>query len=171
MGLGILSGLSGSNVGTLLEDESVVEMRHLHGLPSSGTETLAAEVGDGMIAWIHYTTETVASVFYEAHHGYWPYGDPPRYDLYFSALVLLSLIATDDTPRPDVCPMSKGGVQLEWHVNGFDLELYVEDTDVLGVGYQRGDHHNLDYKVFGGPRQWAINEGLRRYVKALETER
>lgn len=127
-------------------------------------------MGDGMISWIHHTTETVAAMFYEAHHGYWPYGDPPKYDLYFSALLLLSLIATDDTPRPDVCPMSHGGVQLEWHVNGFDLELCHEDEDVLYIGYDRGDH-NLDYTLDGGPRKWAKDERLRGYVKALEAER
>ena len=29
------------------------------------------------------------------------------------------------TPPPAIVPVSGGGVQIEWHVAGFDVELYI----------------------------------------------
>lgn len=38
---------------------------------------------------------------------------------------LLRAIMRNDTPPPAVVPTSQGFVQLEWHQNGFDLEIEV----------------------------------------------
>ncbi len=41
------------------------------------------------------------------------------------ALALLDATMSEGTPAPSVVPLSTGGVQIEWHVAGFDLEVEV----------------------------------------------
>jgi len=40
-----------------------------------------------------------------------------------AAIELLMLVMQDDTPAPTVVPTNRGGVQLEWHTGGIDLEI------------------------------------------------
>ena len=42
-----------------------------------------------------------------------------------STLELLTKILSNDTPPPSVVPTWDGGVQVEWHRNGIDLEIEV----------------------------------------------
>lgn len=48
------------------------------------------------------------------------------------ALTLLEAVITDQTPAPNVVPLSTGGVQVEWHTGGFDLELEVYPAEIRG---------------------------------------
>ena len=41
------------------------------------------------------------------------------------ALRILSRIKRKDTPPPCVVPTSRGGIQLEWHLRGIDLEIEI----------------------------------------------
>ena len=41
------------------------------------------------------------------------------------ALVALSEIMTEETPMPSLMPLSYGGVQIEWHRRGWDIEIEV----------------------------------------------
>jgi hypothetical protein len=60
---------------------------------------------------------------------------PPNWDSYggkciylddvLRALRLLAAVMGDRTPPPQIVPTSKGGVQLEWHEQGIDLEIEV----------------------------------------------
>lgn len=60
---------------------------------------------------------------------------PPDWDSYgalpiepghvVGALELLTEIMQDDTSTPTVVPTCRGGVQLEWHTRGIDLEIEV----------------------------------------------
>jgi hypothetical protein len=40
-----------------------------------------------------------------------------------AAMTLLNGIMLDDTPAPSVVPTVRGGIQLEWHTRGIDLEV------------------------------------------------
>ena len=42
-----------------------------------------------------------------------------------AALELLGAAARPDTPAPSIVPTDEGGVQLEWHLRGMDLEVEV----------------------------------------------
>lgn len=42
-----------------------------------------------------------------------------------AALELLGATARRDTPAPSIVPTEEGGVQLEWHLRGIDLEVEV----------------------------------------------
>lgn len=52
------------------------------------------------------------------------YGDP-RIDpaILHAASSMLQDLMRSETPAPSVVPTSRGGVQLEWHVKGIDLEV------------------------------------------------
>jgi hypothetical protein len=64
---------------------------------------------------------------------------PPNWDSYgaaaitpqsvVSALNLLIRLMDDDTPEPQIVPTPSGGVQMEWHTRGIDLEI-----ETLGGG-------------------------------------
>ena len=43
-----------------------------------------------------------------------------------TAIVLLLTSSRPNTPSPDVVPTVRGGVQLEWHRGGIDLEIEIE---------------------------------------------
>ncbi len=51
-----------------------------------------------------------------------------------SAIALLRRIVNEvDTSRPSVVPTNKGGVQLEWHERGTDLEIEMCTDGTIGV--------------------------------------
>jgi hypothetical protein len=61
------------------------------------------------------------------------------------ALQLLSETMRADTPVPAVVPTSRGGVQLEWHTRGIDLEVEIKSPGRLYVSYE--DHrHNVEWE-------------------------
>ena len=60
---------------------------------------------------------------------------PPGWDSYTArpisadtataATQLLLQVVQDDTPVPSIVPMSRGGIQLEWHLRGMNIEVTV----------------------------------------------
>lgn len=60
------------------------------------------------------------------------------------ALRLLLLVSSSITPTPSLVPLPDGGVQVEWHVGGTDLEIEVAESGVLRV-YFSGP---------GAPQEW-----------------
>lgn len=61
------------------------------------------------------------------------------------ALQLLSETMRADTPVPVVVPTSSGGVQLEWHTRGIDLEVEIRSSSRLYVSYE--DHrHGVEWE-------------------------
>lgn len=75
---------------------------------------------------------------------------PPNWDSYGAtpvsrdflryALEVLSAIMRPGTPPPALIPTSVGGVQIEWHTRGIDLEIGVESTSRIHVSYE--DHRD-----------------------------
>jgi hypothetical protein len=52
-------------------------------------------------------------------------GKPLRLDTGMFALQVLSSVMSESTPIPSLIPVASGGVQIEWHRNGLDIELYI----------------------------------------------
>jgi hypothetical protein len=50
---------------------------------------------------------------------------PPSRDAGHFALEILQGIMRPRTPPPQIVPSSGGGIQLEWHEKGIDLELHI----------------------------------------------
>lgn len=53
-----------------------------------------------------------------------------------SALRVLTSIMKDETPPPTIVPTNRGGVQLEWHTRGFDLEIETISTQSYLVSFE-----------------------------------
>ncbi|MBD3946481.1 hypothetical protein [Nocardioides ganghwensis] len=66
-------------------------------------------------------------------------------DAVLQTLNLLSKIMSTDTPPPTVVPRFGGGVQLEWHQNGIDLEIYVDaDGSRAAWCFEEASHREWD---------------------------
>ena len=71
---------------------------------------------------------------------------PPGWDSYGAlavdpthveaALRVLCLVMREDTPKPSIGPTNRGGVQVEWHERGIDLELETLSAHRLRVSYE-----------------------------------
>lgn len=53
-----------------------------------------------------------------------------------AALELLVETMEPDTPHPSVVPMSRGDIQLEWHLRGLDIEVVVSADGPIRVWYE-----------------------------------
>ena len=61
------------------------------------------------------------------------YDSPPLLaELYHNARKFLHCLEVDDLPVPYVGPISGGGVQLEWHIGGRELEVEFMEPDAIG---------------------------------------
>jgi hypothetical protein len=62
----------------------------------------------------------------------------PRIDPHAVEAALRLLLATmqPDTLAPSVVPTVRGGVQLEWHASGVDLEVEVTPSGHVSVAYE-----------------------------------
>jgi hypothetical protein len=56
-----------------------------------------------------------------------------------AAREMLHRLAQPHTPRPNVVPTVRGGVQLEWHTGGIDLELEFSSPDHVHTYYEEGE--------------------------------
>jgi hypothetical protein len=54
-----------------------------------------------------------------------------------SAVQLLHQLAGQNTPQPIVVPTVRGGVQLEWHTDGIDLEIEINEPGRFQVLYEQ----------------------------------
>lgn len=65
------------------------------------------------------------------------YGAPPiQQDTIFAAIHLLRQIVSSDTPQPAVVPTTRGGVQVEWHQGGIDLEIKVISSQRFSMSFE-----------------------------------
>ena len=67
-----------------------------------------------------------------------------------STLELLTKILANDTPPPSVVPTWDGGVQVEWHRNGIDLEIEVSaNREWEYYFFDRQSNEEVEGKVLG----------------------
>lgn len=59
-----------------------------------------------------------------------------------TAIDLLHSLIRHNTPEPSIVPTKSGHVQIEWHVNGIDLEFEVNSPTKIPVYYHDGDPQN-----------------------------
>lgn len=52
-------------------------------------------------------------------------GEAPRRTVIAFARSILNSVMSPTTPAPAIVPMSGGGLQLEWHAGGLDIELAI----------------------------------------------
>jgi len=57
----------------------------------------------------------------------------------FYALEFLRTSMTQEGKAPQIVPTSKGGLQLEWHANGVDLEVDVDPAGDVSLSFDKDD--------------------------------
>jgi hypothetical protein len=57
----------------------------------------------------------------------------------------MTFVTSDDIPAPIVTPTSKGGIQLEWHCNGVDLEVEIQSQHRFSVFFT--DSEDIDHEL------------------------
>ena len=74
---------------------------------------------------------------------------------------LLDRVAVPGVPAPHLAPLSHGGIQLEWHAKGIDLEIEITEPYALSIWFE--DHRTGDAweKVFDGPDLSALDYPLQ----------
>ena len=90
--------------------------------PFPGGELVVSTVGEPP-EWLATTASELVGLLHLAPN--WDSYGARRIDFgqVGSALRVLASIMKDDTPPPTIVPTNRGGVQLEWHTRGFDLEI------------------------------------------------
>jgi hypothetical protein len=89
-----------------------------------------------MTAWLEATLESLERLL-TLLPGWDSYGakavDPV---CAWAAWHLLTAVLREDSPAPAMVPTVRGGVQLEWHVNGVDLEIEVGASRRYHVSFE-----------------------------------
>jgi len=77
-----------------------------------------------------------------------------------AAWQLLAAVMRDDIPAPAVVPTVRGGVQLEWHRNGADLEIEVVAPREFVVSFEAG--------AVGGSWEKSLTDDFAELSPALD---
>lgn len=83
---------------------------------------------------------------------------PVSFDNANFALRMLESICGSDTPPPQIVPGSDGDLQIEWHMDGGDIELHVQAPyRVSAWANICGVEHEDDLKTdFRTPAEWVV---------------
>ncbi|MEV4267782.1 hypothetical protein [Kribbella sp. NPDC049584] len=65
-------------------------------------------------------------------------GEPVSHDAIQMSLTVLAETMSPDSIPPQFVPTPDGGLQLEWHCAGVDLEVYVESDGRVSAWCQEG---------------------------------
>src|SRR5262245_46683650 len=109
-----------------LTDTHVVPASDGESSASTGTSSIASfNLRRGKPAWQEEIVDLLCR-FLQLPEDWDTYGGRPlRHDTAMFTLQVLNNIMTPATPVPHIVPIANGGVQVEWHQNSLDIELYV----------------------------------------------
>jgi hypothetical protein len=126
-----------SNTTTTLSDGAILTevppgLRELR-FPFDGGE-LVVVVGTDLPRWVEQTVQSLGKLL-ELGPDWDTYGGAPVDPrCVAAALDLARRTFRSDTPSPSVVPTSRGGVQLEWHIGGVELEVeFLSATRICGL--------------------------------------
>jgi len=109
-------------------------------------------------AWLPPTVEKLAHIL-TMEPGWDSYGaEKIEPGCVVSAIMIALEVMRDDTPAPTVVPTSCGGVQLEWHTGGIDLEIEIRSSSVIFASYEDTSGVSWEERVFDFSR---IQRGLQ----------
>ena len=64
----------------------------------------------------------------------------------FAAIQVLHFVMEEKTPLPSVVPTSLGGIQLEWHRFGIDLEVEITPSRSYSISYEDETEETESYE-------------------------
>ncbi len=103
----------------------------LHGIDDTSVRT------DALTAfrceWCDYVVARLAQLYslkrgWDGHAG----RSPDQATVLFAGQVIATMMLPN-VPRPSIMPLSDGGIQIEWHRNGWDVEIEVAGPNRLVV--------------------------------------
>ena len=87
-------------------------------------------------AWLDERSQTILG-FPELPPNWNTYGARPvDRAVALAAARLLQDVVSPDSPCAEVIPTTTGGVQIEWHVHGIDLEVRITCPDYYAVSFE-----------------------------------
>ena len=92
--------------------------------------------------WFEYVVQRLVSLAYLPPDWNGEGSLPVSRDVLSRSLVLLAAIAPADTPIPSIVPATDGGIQIDWHESGLDIEISLpanEDATYFAEDLQSGD--------------------------------
>lgn len=90
-----------------------------------------------------------------------------------TALTLASVLS-DDTPPPAIVPTPAGGIQMEWHASGIDLEVEVADDGNFSISFddELEGLVKAEETVFcGANEQLALIEYVTKLTEKIRAEK
>jgi hypothetical protein len=103
---------------------------------------LIIEGEDEELTWFRPTVQALAELL-SLSENWDSYGARPiDLEMVRSALQLLAETMRANTPPPIVVPTHRGGIQLEWHTRGVDLEVDILSPGRICLSYE--DHQTGD---------------------------
>ena len=111
--------------------------------------------------WFLPTIEEIVGLL-SLEPGWDSYGSPPiNPHLVVAVIDLIFDTMQDNTPGPSVVPTSRGGIQLEWHIRGIDLEIEIISPYRL--------HLVLDDPRTGQSMDTEITQDLSLLIEAISS--
>lgn len=114
-------------------------------------------------AWLPSVLRTV-DVLLDLPAGWNSYG-APRIDPHAVEAALRLLLATmqPNTLAPSVVPTVRGGVQLEWHASGVDLEVELTPSGYVSAAYEDDEGQEWEADPLGDLHP--LKQALRSLVQ------
>ncbi len=85
---------------------------------------------------------------------------PIRRDVIIFTTHVLEQIMLPNTPAPHVTPMSHGGLMIEWHEHGIELEIEIEKPGHMWVSFE-DSLENID-------QEEPVSSDLRMFIMPIE---
>jgi hypothetical protein len=83
------------------------------------------------------------------------------------AVTVLVMIADETTPAPQFFPLRDGGIQVEWHVGGNDIEVEVNGVGEAYVFAARSDGEVIADGEVGAEEQEQLLGATRTFLNEL----
>jgi hypothetical protein len=110
--------------------------------------------GQAKPEWLSQTESALQGLL-RLPSGWDSYGAHPiNPDIVHAANRLLREIARRDTPQPVVVPTVRGGVQIEWHTGGIDLEIDFLSPEKAHASYEDPERNvEQEFDLHSGPTE------------------
>lgn len=110
-------------------------------------------------AWLSYVEKRLNELLLLSDNWDRQGGNAIRYDVACFAVVFMNDVLNTNTSAPQIVPLASGGIQLEWHKNGIDLEVEIAAPNEIYVVFQDtllpkddfDDALKSDYSSLTGP--------------------